>query len=64
MQKKKASIAEQLKQILNHLQEVSTKFGYNINIYLVSIIFKKWREIVVFAVNTILIDDSNNKKSQ
>jgi hypothetical protein len=39
--KEKASITKQLKQILNHLQEVSTKFDYNIDTYLASIIFEE-----------------------
>jgi plasmid replication initiation protein len=54
---KQKSIAEQLKQILNHLEEVFTKFGYNINMYLSSIIPEEFKEIVAFAADAISVND-------
>jgi hypothetical protein len=41
---------------------VSTKFNYDINTYLAFIIPEKSKEIVAFAANIILVDNSNNKK--
>jgi hypothetical protein len=58
--KEKITITKQLKQILNHSEEVSTKFSYDINTYLSSIISEKFKKIVAIAANTIYISDNDN----